>query len=289
MAHILVTGASRGFGQLITDSLLEKGHTVVATMRDAHGRNSDAASAFQQKGAIVVEMDVTSSDSVHSGIQTALRAAGGLDVVINNAGVGVLGLQEAFTVEDWQRVFDINVFGVHRVIRAILPHMREKRAGLLVSISSLLGRFVLPFYGPYNSSKYALEAMMDNYRVELSGFGIESVLVEPGAFGTEFGAALIRPSDTARTASYGPMADVPEAGFKSFEQVLHSENAPKPQWVADAVVKLINTPRGERPFRTIVDGLGMGNAIGPYNQAAEQAQAGIYGAMGMSDLLKLKG
>lgn len=287
MANILITGAGRGFGQLITDSLLNKGHTVVATMRDTQGRNSDSASAFQQKGAIVVEMDVTSSESVDAAVQTSLRTTGGIDVVINNAGVGVLGLQEAFTIEDWHRIFDINVFGVQRVIRAVLPHMREKRSGLLISISSLLGRFVLPFYGPYNASKHALEAMADNYRIELSGFGIESIIVEPGAFGTEFSAGLLRPSDTARTASYGPMADIPEAGLKSFEQHLHSEHAPKPQWVADAVVKLIDTPRGERPFRTIVDGMGMGNAIAPYNQAAEQAQAGIYGAMGISHLLKL--
>lgn len=105
-------------------------------MRGVAGRHREAAAALASAGAHVVEIDVTDDQSVESGVAEALARAGGLDVVVNNAGVGVIGWQEAFTVEDWRTVFDINVFGVPRVNRAVLPHMRERGRGLLVHVSS---------------------------------------------------------------------------------------------------------------------------------------------------------
>jgi NAD(P)-dependent dehydrogenase (short-subunit alcohol dehydrogenase family) len=146
----------------------------------------------------------------------------------------------------------------------------------------------VPFYGPYNASKFALEAMADNYRQELSSFGIESVLVEPGGYGTDFVRNLIRPSDTARANEYGDMAQAPDQFLSAFEKHLTGPSAPQPQWVADAVAKLINTPRGERPFRTVVDRLGMGAAIEPYNSAIDEIQKNVFAAFGMADMLKLK-
>lgn len=263
-------------------------YQAVASMRGLGGKNKGAAEDLRRAGAKTVELDVTDDARVESGVRDALQAAGGLDVVVNNAGVGVLGLQEAFTVDDWKRVFEVNVLGVQRVNRAVLPHMRERRSGLLVHISSLLGRMPIPFYGPYNASKFALEALADNYRLELSSFGVESVLVEPGGYATSFMDALIRPSDVARTKSYGAMAGVPEQSFASFEEVITGPNAPQPQWVADAVAGLIKLPRGKRPFRTVVDRLGMGAAIEPYNKAIEDIQRGVFGAFGMADARVLK-
>lgn len=286
--RVLVTGASAGFGRLIVETLLRRGHVVVASMRAVADRNRDVAGALESAGAHVVELDVTDDHSVESGVSRAVALAGGLDAVVNNAGLGVIGWQEAFTVEDWKAVFDINVFGVQRVNRAVLPHMRAQRRGLLVHVSSILGRMVIPFYGPYNASKFALEALADNYRVELSGFGIESVIVEPGGYGTDFGRNLLAASDEARTAAYGPAAQAPQQAFAAFEKVLHGANAPDPQWVADAVGDLLATPRGERPFRTVVDRLGMGAAVAPYNEAAAALQASVYAAFGMADTLKLK-
>jgi NAD(P)-dependent dehydrogenase (short-subunit alcohol dehydrogenase family) len=288
MAKILVTGASSGFGQLITRTLLEDKHQVVASMRNLEGRNSKAASELQSLGAKTVEIDVTHDSSVNKGMSEAIELLNGIDVVVNNAGVGVLGLQETFTAEDWKKLFEVNVFGVQRVNRSVLPHMREKRSGLLIHISSLLGRVVMPFYGPYNSSKFALEALADNYRVELSSFGIESVLVEPGGYGTTFVDNLLRPSDTDRVRSYGEMGHAPEGFLKNFEKNFEGPDAPNPQWVADAVLNLIKTPRGLRPFRTTVDRLGMGTAVEPYNKAADELQKGMYSAFGMSDVLQLK-
>jgi NAD(P)-dependent dehydrogenase (short-subunit alcohol dehydrogenase family) len=239
-------------------------------------------------GATIVEIDVTNTDSVNNGVQKTIDALGGLDVVINNAGVGVLGLQEQFTPEDWQRLFDINVFGVQRINRAALPHLRNQGSGLLVQVSSLLGRMTMPFYGPYNASKWAVEALAENYRSELSGLGIDSVIVEPGGFPTSFFSSLIEPSDRSQDASYGELVQAPKQFFDNFEGALASNPAQNPQNVADAISKVISTPAGQRPFRTVVDKMGMGDAIQPYNDALDQVTSGIYNAFGMGDMLKLK-
>ncbi len=281
---ILVTGASGGFGKLITQTLLDKGHAVIASMRNPGDKNREIADELNTIGAHIVEIDVTSEDSVKQGVETA----GTLDVVVNNAGVGVIGLQESFPPEDWQKLFDINVFGVQRVNRAVLPGMRKRGSGLLIHISSLLGRMTLPFYGPYNASKWALEALAENYRVELSGFGVDSCIIEPGGFPTSFMDSLMQPSDSARNEGYGEFAIAPKNLFTNFEKALAENPDQNPQNVADAVADLIETPAGKRNFRTVVDKMGMGDHIQGYNEQLEQITSGIYNAFGMGDMLKLK-
>jgi NAD(P)-dependent dehydrogenase (short-subunit alcohol dehydrogenase family) len=285
---ILITGASSGFGQLTTRALLARGHTVVASMRDIAGRNKPAADALTAAGAHIVDIDVTDDRSVTAGVHEAIELAGGMDVLINNAGIGVLGLQEAFTPEDWQRLFDINVFGVQRMNRAILPHFREQHSGLLLHVSSVLGRMTIPFYGPYNASKWALEALAENYRTELSAFGVDACLVEPGGFPTTFIDRLMKPGDTSRESGYGDMAQAPAAALTNFEQALEANKQQDPQLVADAIVRLVETPAGQRPFRTVVDKLGMGDPIEGYNDHLAKVTDGVYNAFGMADMLQLK-
>lgn len=285
---VLITGTSSGFGKLTAETLLAKGYTVVATMRDVAGSNKEVAGAFQEKGALVAELEVTSDASVDAAISSVLSEVPQLDVVIQNAGVGIVGWQENFSPEDWERIFQVNVFGVQRVNRAIIPHMRERGSGLIVQISSLLGRMVIPSYGPYNASKWAVEAMAENYRVELAQFGIESCIVEPGGFPTAFKDHLIRPSDSDRSASYGTQAEFPEAFLKGFMQALAANQAQNPQLVADALSELIDMAPGERPFRTIVDKMGMGDALQPYNDMLDSIMRGTYGAFHIDHLLKLK-
>ncbi|MDJ0666783.1 MAG: SDR family oxidoreductase [Desulfobacterales bacterium] len=286
--NILVTGASSGFGRLITETLLKRGHTVVASMRGTTEKNRTAADGLQAAGAKVVEIDVTREESVNQGVADAIQAAGRLDVVVNNAGVGVLGLQESFTPADWQKIFDVNLFGVQRVNRAVLPHLRDRRAGLLIHVTSLLGRFTIPFYGPYNASKWALEALTENYRVELSGLGIDVCLVEPGGFPTTFHDNLVKPSDASRDAGYGELARAPEMSVASFRKALQANPAQDPQLVADAVAALVDTPPGQRPFRTVVDKMGMGDALQSYNEQQEQITHGIYKGLGIESMLTLK-
>lgn len=283
---VLITGASGGFGRLTALSLLAQGHRVVGTMRDPQGRNAEVAGVLLAAGATVVDMDVTRDDSVEAGVAQALEALGGkIDVVINNAGVGVHGLQECFTSQDWQRLFEVNVFGVARVNRAVLPGMRAQGSGLLIHVSSLLGRIVIPFYGPYNASKWALEALAENYRVELAPLGIDCAIVEPGGYNTEFSANLMHPGDAARATGYGDFGQQPEAALKGFLALVAATPAQDPQRVADTIVELVATPAGQRPFRTMVDFLGMGAAIAPYNQHLETLHRGLYGNMGMGPLL----
>ena len=285
---ILITGTNSGFGRMFVETLLKGGHTVVAAMRDVEGRNGQAAKDLREAGAHVVEIDVTDEASVEAGVAAGIEAAGGLDVLINNAGFGVAGLQETFSVDDWKRVFEVNLFGVQRMTRAALPTFRAQGSGTLMFVSSLLGRFVLPFLGPYNASKWALEALAENYRVELAGLGIDSVVVEPGGFGTGFLDGMGTPSDEARVAEIGAYANAPQEFVTGFEQNLAGDEAPDPQMVADAVARLVDTPAGERPFRTTVDGLGMNTFIDPLNEAGERTMQGIYGAFEMGDMLKLR-
>lgn len=137
MSKVLITGANGGFGALTVKTLLEQGHQVAASIRNAESKNKAAADELAVLGAHIVSIDVTDDASVNAGVTQAQERLGGLDIVINNAGVGVIGLQEQFTTEDFKRLFDINVFGVQRVNRAILPHFRKQGAGLLIHISSL--------------------------------------------------------------------------------------------------------------------------------------------------------
>jgi len=285
---ILITGASGGFGKLTVLTLLQKGHQVAASMRDINGKNKNVADELETAGAKIIEIDVTDDTSVTNGVKKAITDLGGLDVLINNAGLGVLGMQEFFTPADFQKVFDINVFGVQRMNRAVVPYFREKKNGLIVYTSSLLGRIALPFYGAYQSSKWALEALAENYRVELSGFGIENCIVEPGGYPTAFSDNLLRPSDNSREVGYGDFAKVPEAALHNFENVLKNNPQQNPQKVADAFAELIEKPKGDKPFRTAVDFIGMADHIQKYNEHLEQIMTGLYTNFGTQGMLSVR-
>lgn len=284
--NILITGASSGFGKLMALTLVGKGHTVFASMRGVAGKNKRAADELKSAGARIVDMDVTLDSSVDQARRTVLEQVEGLDAVVNNAGVGALGLQETFTPEDWRHISEVNVFGVQRVVRAFLPPMRSRGSGVLIFVTSLLGRFTLPFYGPYNASKWALEALAENYRSELSGLGIETCIVEPGGFPTTFHANLVKAGDPSRNSDYGDFANVPAESLAHFQKALEDKPEQDPQNVADAVMNLIEARTGQRKFRTIGDKMGMGDPLEGYNDQLEQITRGIYAAFGMAHLLK---
>ena len=286
--NILITGASSGFGRLIVTDLVQAGHRVVGSMRDIAGRNAAAAAEFKAMGVCVVEIDVTDDASVEEGVAAATRILGQVDTLINNAGVGAHGLQENFSADDFRRLFDINVFGVQRMIRAVLPEMRARGEGLILNISSLLGRVALPFYGPYNASKWALEAMSENYRAELSAFGVDIAIIEPGGFPTRFIDNLMQPTSRDRDPGYGDMASAPKATLEGFEGFLAANPQQAPQLVADAVVAVIDGDPGTRPFRTEVDRIGMAEPLKGYNDHLAQVTLGLFTNLGMEDMLKLK-
>lgn len=286
--NILITGSNGGFGRLIVDALLANGHQVAAALRDAAGRNAAAADALRAAGAHVVEIDVTSDSAVASGVDAATAALGHIDVLINNAGVGTHGLIENFSADDYKRLFDVNVFGVQRMIRAVAPAMRSRGNGLVINISSLLGRIAIPFYGPYQASKWALEAMSENGRAELSSFGVEVAVIEPGGFPTTFVDGLMHPSNPDRNESYGAMAHVPEAALAGFMGMLAKNPQQNPSLVAEAIVALIAAEHGKRAFRTVVDRVGMGDPVQAFNDHAAQMTRSLYAATGSEHLLTVK-
>ncbi|MEM8553510.1 MAG: SDR family oxidoreductase [Pseudomonadota bacterium] len=286
--NILITGASGGFGALMVADLIKAGHRVAGTVRDPNGRNASAVKDLRALGAEVINIDVTDDASVDAGVAEALSTLGSIDVLINNAGVGSHGLQENFSADDFKRLFDVNVFGVQRMTRAVLPHMRGRNSGLILNISSLLGRVILPFYGPYNATKWAVEALSENYRVELSQFGVDVAVIEPGGFPTSFFGNLLEPSNPDRNAGYGEMANAPKASQEGFGEFLAANPQQNPQLVSDAALALIQAVPGTRPFRTAVDQIGMGDAVQPMNDQLADVTAGLMTNFGMGDMLTLK-
>lgn len=285
---ILITGASGGFGVLTVEKLLSNGHKVAAGMRDIAGRNKATADKLAALGAVIVELDVTNDDSVTNGVETAISQLGGLDVLMNNAGIGSTGMIEFFTPDDFKRLYEVNVFGVQRMNRAVVPYFRAQKSGLIVYTSSLLGRIALPFYGLYQSSKWALEALAENYRVELSTFGIENCIVEPGGYPTAFAENLMPPSDMSQAENYGGFIHAPKAMGESFHNVLLNNPQQDPQRVADAFAELIDKSAGEKPFRTTVDFIGMGDHVQKYNEHLGQVTTGLYTNFGIANMLSVQ-
>ena len=292
---VLITGSSSGFGLLTTCTLLEQGYTVIASMRGLDGKNKEHADSLKtfaegKPGRLhLLELDVTSDSSVETAVKRAYEMAGRIDVVINNAGFGVAGFAEATTVPQFQKNFDVNVFGVQRVSRAVLPAMRKQGNGLIINISSIIGRMVMPFAAAYVASKYALEGLSESYRYELAGTGVDVAIIEPGGFGTNFLTNMEPAADNERLKSYGPLAEMPDKMWGGFAENLKGDDAPDPQVVADAIAKLIETPAGKRPLRTVVDPMMGGEATRAINQTTDKIQTELLGNLGMSDFISVKG
>ncbi len=220
----------------------------------------------------MVELDVTDQSSVDVAIRSIIETAGHIDVVVNNAGIGGAGVTETFTTEQHQQVFDVNYFGVHRVNRSVLPHMRERNSGLLIHVTSVIGRLLFPFLGPYCPSKFALEAYAESLHYEYAPLGIGSVIVEPGAFGTDFHENVVWGSDGERATALGELAKAPEQMFAGMGEMLSGDNAPDPNAVAEAIAELIEMPADKRPLRTVVDQISAEVAEGLNAATAEKQQ-----------------
>ncbi len=186
--NVLITGATAGIGRSLTLDLAMRGHRVFAT-----GRRADALESLCEEAkklgltVVPVVLDVTDESTIQAAAKTVHEACGGaLDVLINNAGYGQAGPLAEMSDETLRKQFDTNVFGVMSVTRAFLPLMMERRAGTVINVSSTGGLLTAPMMGAYHASKYALEAMSDALRMELSPFGIRVVVVEPGPIQSEF-------------------------------------------------------------------------------------------------------
>jgi NAD(P)-dependent dehydrogenase (short-subunit alcohol dehydrogenase family) len=187
---VLITGASDGLGKALALLLAERGYRVFAAGRSPQKLAQLDAEARENKLPLEsLTLDVCSDDSVQHAVNNVLGKAGGIDVLVNNAGVNYTAAVEDLTMDDWRAQFETNFFGVLRVTRAVLPHMRERRRGRILMMSSLSGLVTAPTQGAYSSSKHALEGLSNALRMELYPFGIDAVLIEPGYIITGIGKA----------------------------------------------------------------------------------------------------
>jgi NAD(P)-dependent dehydrogenase (short-subunit alcohol dehydrogenase family) len=278
---VFITGSSSGFGRLTAENLALKGYTVFATMRNVTGKNAEVAQALSQlQNVTVLPLDLTDEASINSAIEAAIGQAGRIDVVVNNAGVVGAGITETFTPEDTHKIFDVNFYGPIRVNRAVLPSLRKQGNGLIIHISSILGRLHLPFLSAYNASKAALEAFVESQTLELKPFGIESVVLQPGAYPTDIYNKFVPSSDLARLEEYGEVAKGPDQLFGGMGELFQSENAPNPQEVVDGIIALIEQD-GPRAQRTVVDAVS-GDFTRQANDAVATQQQNLYAAFGLA-------
>src|SRR6266436_1634864 len=279
---MLVTGSTSGFGRLMVETLARQGYTVFAGMRAVAGKNAPAAEELralaerEHLALHIIDIDITDDASVERAIESLVGITGRLDVVVNNAGIAYSGPLEAFTLKQVQQQFDTNVFGMLRVNRAALPHMRRQGSGLLLQIGSIGGRMALPFLGLYGATKFALEGLTESYRYELAPFGIDAAIIEPGTYPTPIDAKHQIAADTERAALY-------QTALEAFTTPFYAENRsatpPDPQEVADAVARVIAQPAGERPLHTVVATVAQRQAPQALNDAATQAMQSFLEAL----------
>jgi len=284
---VIITGASSGFGRLIAETLARKNYRVFATMRDLKSRNAGGAREIRELAEReslslrALELDVTDEASVEKAVSKVTAECGRVDILVNNAGYGIMDLAETVTLAQAQRQFDTNFFGILRMNRAVLPAMKRHRSGLLLHVSSGGGRLAIPGMGLYCASKFAMEALAEVYRYELASQGIDSVILEPGAYATPIIGKLEKGEDIARKSGYGEMADVPAR-----LQAKIGSSRGNPQEIADIVLQIIETPTGQRQLRYRVGPGGPG--VERINTLTDEVQAQMLEAFGITEETRFK-
>lgn len=178
---ILITGASSGMGKATALDLVRLGHIVYGAARDVENMQD-----IEELGGHAIKMDVTNESDLKKGVEKIIKDQGRIDVLWNNAGYGLYGPVEDVTLDRARRQFEVNLFGVARLTQLVLPHMRKKKSGLIINTSSMGGKIYFPLGSWYHASKHALEGWSDCLRLELKQFGINVVILEPGAIETGF-------------------------------------------------------------------------------------------------------
>jgi len=248
MSTVLITGCSSGFGKLAALSFARQGHTVFASMRNLAkaGALNDAAIAEGLK-ITVVALDVDHQASIDQAVAEVVAEAGGIDIVVNNAGMEMRGPIEEISDAEARRQFETNVFGLLGVVRAVLPAMRERGSGVIVNVSSIGGLVSAPFSGIYSASKHAVEAITEALHYEARPFGVRVAVIEPGGFATEFGANAADSVAFSGASPYRVNAD----RFGAALATLTPDGEPAdPQLVADAIVRVATD--ASAPLRTLV-------------------------------------
>lgn len=285
---VLITGTSSGFGRLTALHLARMGATVIASMRNlAGGARPEAASLREIAEAEgldlhIVEIDVLDAGQVTAGVAAAEAIAGGaLDVVVNNAGIGMAGPMEVFDMEATRLIFETNLFGYMRVANAALPKMRAAGGGQIFNISSQLGRILIPGLGMYCATKFGVEAAFETMAYELAPFGVEVTIIQPGGYPTKiwengrvYVDALLARVDGERSSAY-------ERHIAISNGMLGGDYQTDPMDVPAAIAEIMALPSGARPLRRPVHP--RAEAMTAANQAMAQIQAQVLGGGAFKD------
>ncbi len=230
---VLITGCSTGIGRDLAARLTRSNYTVVATARRPETLDDLSAK-------LKLPLDVTDAESIATAVHEVIQRYGRIDILVNNAGYAIRGAVEEVPEEIVRAMFDVNVYGVMRMVQAVVPHMRRQREGRIVNIGSVAGKLVLPVNGAYSATKFALEALSDAMRLELGLFGIQVVLIEPGNIRTNF-------AETAQ-AHAGKIFSNPDSPYRPlYEKYVRlmtrmRNNDPGPEVVSAVVQQAIEAP-----------------------------------------------
>ncbi|MBS1155971.1 MAG: putative short-chain dehydrogenase/reductase sdr [Proteobacteria bacterium] len=235
---VVVTGVSSGIGRAAAEKFAEQGCRVFGTVRNT-------AKAQAIPGVVLIEMDIRDEASIERGIQTIIAQAKRIDVLVNSAGVTLLGATEETAIAEAQTLFETNLFGLLRVIKAVLPHMRKQRSGRIVNVSSVLGFLPAPYMALYSASKHAVEGLSETLDHEVRKFGIRVALVEPSF--TKTNLDINAPQAASRIPAYDDERSVVSLAIQK-----NVQKAPAPDGVATTIVsaalgawKMRHTPKGE--------------------------------------------
>ena len=239
----LVTGASSGIGEETVKGLLAAGHIVYAG-----ARRVDRMQPLAEAGAHLLTLDVTDDASMTVAVESILQETGRIDVLVNNAGYGSYGALEEVPLEEARRQFDVNIFGLARLIQLVLPTMRAQRSGRIVNISSIGGKFGEPFGSWYHATKFAVEGLSDSLRMELHPFGIDVVVIQPGATHTEW--ATIARDSLVKFSGDGPYREGARSHAKLMELGDQGSMPAKPSVVAKTIIRAVQARKPKTRYAT---------------------------------------
>jgi short-subunit dehydrogenase len=228
---VLITGASSGMGKVPAQFLAKNGYTVYGAAR--------RIGMMHNLGIKVLEMDLTDDDSMQGGIAEIIKREGRIDILINNAGLGTFGAVEDVPIAEAKYQMEVNVFGLARLIQLVLPHMRKQQSGKIVNITSTGGKLASPLGGWYHASKYAVEGLSDSLRMEIKQFGIDVIVIEPGAVKSEWGDIAMK---SLKELSAGKAYSVLAEKINGLSDKLKPKNA-EPEVIAKLILKAITADK----------------------------------------------
>lgn len=233
---ILITGASSGIGKDAAKALVAQHHTVYVA-----ARRVDQMDDLKRLGCIPLKMDITQEEDIQTVVSSVVQDHGGVDVLFNNAGFGLNGAMEDITIDDARYQFEVNLFGLARLTQLLLPAMREKKSGRIINTTSIGGKIYAPLGSWYIASKHALEGWSDCLRLELAQFGIDVVIIEPGAIKTEFGDVSTGPM--LERSGQGPYAGLAKAFAELNKKEFEGGGGSDPKVITNVVLKAVNAKK----------------------------------------------